>query len=305
MPHSRVRIGSRLESHPTAGQKAEIKRPLPLFALLALIGTWLAPGAAGADEALHRVLLEQLEAAVAGDDRPDLRSFVLQPFASVFDVDPLTEDAGSFEPSPFVLQQLQPEAANLPPGQPVRVVMLEDCGPLLEPYGLAEREDLGFDYGDIDRIRLSLAFDASGLAADFSLEDVEALRSSSLTGALRALNTRLFKLHAEGRTDALHMVLDVSDGCGSEPFTLMAIRPPKNLSAINIIPDFYFTVCEKRHADPWDVSLCPWWNAAPEQLMGNGLYHWQGRLRSGGTRTGSIRIDREWHSWEREVILLR
>lgn len=288
------------KSDPTGVEPVAIDRPVRLITLLALIGAWLVPPAAGADEALDRALIEQLQIVVAGDDRPDLRRFEPGTLGSLFNA-----DSQGFDPwREQIMRQLPPEAASLQPGLPIRRLVLEGCGPTIGRYGLAEREDLGFEYEEIDRIRINLALAASGLATEFSLEDSSGLRDFEGSG-LRAFNTRLFRHYAKGRTDALYMVLDYSEGCGSEMFRGLAIRAPKGLHAVHVIPDFYLSVCAARYADPWNVSLCPWWNSAPVQVMGTALYHWQGRMPSGETRTGRVRIDLDEMNWDSGEVVLR
>ncbi len=253
--------------------------------------------AAAADAALDRALFERLEMVIANDDMPGLRSFARRQFGGL-----LPDGADWWRE--HLLRQLPPEAASLPPDQPVGVLELEACGPLLSRYGIAERDDLGFDYGDIDRIRVTLALDGTGLGVDVSLEAMNALRDGEDGHALRALNTRLYRYFADGRTDAILMVLDFSEGCGSEIPSRVSIESAHKLHAISVIPDFYFSVCEDLFADPWDPSLCPWWDAAPEQLMVSGLYQWQGRLRSGELRSGSIQVDLDESDWNTQRIVL-
>jgi len=257
----------------------------------------LFPAAAAADAALDRALFERLEMVIAGDEMPGLRSFERRRFGEL-----LPDGADWWRE--HLLRQLPPAAASLPPHQPVDYLELEACGPLLGPYGIAERDDLGFDYGDIDRIRVTLALDAIGLGVDVSLEAMNALRDGEDRHALRALNTRLYRYFADGRTDAIFMVVDVSEGCGSEIPSSVSIESAHKLHAISVIPDFYFSVCEDLHADPWDLSLCPWWDAAPEQLMVSGVYHWQGRLRSGELRSGRIQVDLDESDWNTQQVVL-
>ncbi len=304
MTHCRFPISIRLASRRSAApgsisiREVASRRVLRLFTLLALVGALLLPAAAGADEALDRALFERLEMAIAGDDLPGLRRFERRQFSGL-----LPETADWWRE--YLLSQLPPKAASLLPNQPIGLLTLEACGPLIGTYGIAERSDLGFDYGDIDRIRVTLALDSVNLGADISREVVNGLRDEEDGRALRALNTILFQLFAEGRTDTLYMVLDFSEGCGSEIPSLIAIKSAERLNTVNVIPDFYFSVCEDRYANPWDLSLCPWWDAATEQLMVSGIYHWQGRTRSGKIRTGWIQVDLEGPNWDTREIVLR
>ena len=278
-----------------------------LFVALGLLaGSLCLPVPAAADAALDRALYEQLERVIADDDMPELRRFERRAFGGLVPDASDTAESGSSWWREHILRQLPPEAASLLPDQPVGVLRLEACGPLLSSYGIAERADLGFDYGNVDRIRVTIALAAEGLGAGVPLEHMNALRDDTDDGgALRALNTSLFQQYAEGRTESLYMVLDDSEGCGSEIPSAITIRSSRKLHAVNVIPDFYFSVCETRFADPWDLSRCPWWDDTPQQLMVTGSYHWQGRLRSGGVRTGRIELDLDGPNWDTQEIVVR
>jgi len=162
MIHCRFPISLRLASRQPAApnstsiQEVVSRRVLRLCTLLALVGTLLLPAAAGAEEALDRALFERLEMAIAGDDMPGLRRFERRQFGGLL---PATVDWWR----EHLLSQLPPKAATLPANQPIGLLTLEACGPLISSYGIAERSDLGFDYGDVDRIRVTLALDAVDL----------------------------------------------------------------------------------------------------------------------------------------------
>ena len=284
-------------------------RTLGIAGVLFLAAVSLRPDGAMADAALHDALFGQLEMAISNDPMPELRSFERRPFDGLLPSAPDSAETGSSWWRDYVLQQLPPDVAELPPSQTVGLLTLERCGPLLSSYGIAERRDLGFDYGDIDRIRVTLALAAAGLDADVPPADMNALRDGDDRRALRRLNTSLYRQYADGRTEVPHMVLDLAEGCGSEIPALVTIRPPGKLHAVHVIPEFYFAVCERRYADPWDPTLCPWWDSAPEQLMASGFYRWQGRLRSGEIRTGRVEFYFDgvfdWDTGNRREIVLR
>ena len=270
-----------------------------------------------AQDALDSALAKRLTDAVLADGMPELRSFALEHNIKIFSNPNLVgDDLEAFQ----VTLGAQLSARITFETNEFQVLRLEECGTDLGNYGIPEwvPDDDAVPFGMIDKVRINAAFEGTGIDLQLTSSEAQNLRNFTATDwqirdapihaypALRALNETLFDLYWSGKTGVLHQIIDPSSGCGAGEIEV-EIRSDPPLTAIHMIPELYFSVCEDVTSNPWDKSQCRWWSPSPEVGMVSGTYAYQGVTADGETRRGRISIDLRdtGDALEKPVIVLR
>jgi hypothetical protein len=270
-----------------------------------------------AQDALGFALNERLPEIILSDNMPQFRQFSPENYVDLsmnqnLDGDDLMAYEGT------ITRQMSDWVDS--DSNSLRVLRLEACGNDLGNYGIPgwANDGVTITPGLLDRVRINAAFAHAGL--DLRLTDSEAfaLRDAQYTGldvgfssimeypALKLLNSALYDLNEQGKTDALYQIIDPSWGCGAGEIEV-EIRSDPALTDIQMIPELYFSVCEDVTVDPWDKSQCRWWTPSPEVGMVSGTYAYQGVAADGETKRGKINIDLRdtGDALEKPVIVLR
>lgn len=199
-------------------------------------------------------------------------------------------DGDLFFQRQFTQQLTSPVFQRASSSELIDVLALEGCGPVSSNVGLL-RHPKEWE----DTVRILVALEALGL--EFPFEVYGSVRHPAYGGtatldefSLEALNLFLLGQYETGKLDRQAVVIDPSDGCGAGEISVTIVSDG-TLERLQVIPKFYFSVCEANSRDPWSSAECPFWSeVVSEQPSFAGTYTYVAEWNDGETTSGSFAV---------------